>query len=139
MNITRRSLFKRAAAVLAVAPFLSLPSVAEATPKIATSELGGAVQGSMGRGELRPSLVNTVPVYPKFSIVPVNQPTKEDPLGQFGFVAMKYTVDGKQYGNYVKVSDVFHTESTISHAKEILLQHEKVKLRLINPQAYFVV
>ncbi len=134
MNITRRSLFKRAAAVLAVAPFLSLTPTAFSAPLEPQSKKNFLhTPESFGTFDGKEDEWRQIPVYPRFTKVPVNQPSREDPLGQFGFVAMRYTVNGKQYGDYIKVSDVY------SDYEKALLQHETIRLRLINPRAYFAI
>lgn len=64
----------------------------------------------------------------KILTMPTNYPSREDPLGQWGYVAIKYRYGPKQYGDWVRIM----ADSVISEAKNLLISHEAYKLQKLN-------
>lgn len=132
MKITRRSLIGSAAAVFAVAPFLSLPQTAEASPQTLVSEMQSGPAIDQKR----------IPVYPSFTFIPPKTSDRSDPLGQCGYAQIQYLVDGRVYGDAITFYDIGAEVTNIELGKEArkcLIEFSTEKLHRINPQAYFVV
>ncbi len=117
---------------LVVAPFLSFaPSVPVAEAKIQPTprDLPYVCYNVHER----------IPVYPKFYATLPSSSDKDDPLGQYGFVSIKYEVNGNTYGDYMKISDDIPLNGQIlEECKALLLEYSEKKLNLINPNAYFI-
>jgi hypothetical protein len=77
-------------------------------------------------------------VYPEFVYEPATVPNKVDPLGQWGAVAIKYTVNGEKYQDWIGFNTVNPSPEDIAEAKARLLEKSAQKLALIEPRAYFV-
>lgn len=78
-------------------------------------------------------------IEPKWMISPVGQPTKEDPLGQWGYVAIKYQIDDKQYGDWMKITDLDLSddgELILEVAQHSLFKQSQLKAHMIDPNAY---
>lgn len=81
------------------------------------------------------------PVPVQWSLIPPTQSTKDDPLDQYGIVGMKFTIpDGRQYGNWVRFSDVSPDgtyNDVFEEGKRVLLEQYTPFLERICPGAYF--
>lgn len=146
--LSRRSFLGLAGKAAFLAPLLAFAPVAVLTTPTHAQLL------DLGTPDIRPLVeagitpprlvVTTDPVYQKpldvfvqtewFAEAP-GHPTIHDPLGQMGFLAVKFKIDGKTYGDYIKITDMNTSDYSmvLPVAKESLWQHVQQKAQMIKP------
>ena len=91
------------------------------------------------RNRLEPKPIDGLTfIEPKWFVSPAGQPSKYDPLGLYGAVAIKYWIGDQVHGDWLKITDLSqwgekHQNYIIQEAKQALFELSQAKVAKINP------